>query len=171
LDPEEPTPRGKGSYNAGTTPAKDITMYSKTIFTFAALLLMAANEAEGQQWRPSSTEMPAMPRMSDLSGDWLGPNAAWFSGVAAISGVEPSQLRAAGEPRRGASDTQVVRFNNGPVPVVIWQDRNADGRADIIEIYRSGGVIVQVIDADYDGRANVVRTYDAGGRLAGEERL
>jgi hypothetical protein len=101
----------------------------------------------------------------------LGPRADWFRGVAEISGVQPSELRAVGEAARGGSNTQVVRFNSGPVPVVVWQDRNGDGSADIIEIYRSGGVIIQVIDADYDRRANVVRIYDASGALAREERL
>ena len=145
-------------------------MYPK-IFLVLAGLVLVARSAQAQEWRPPASEMPAMPQMSELSGDWLGSRAAWFSGVEAIAGVAPSQLRAVGEPRRGASDTQVVRFNRGPVPVVVWQDRNGDSRADMIEIYRSGGVVVQVIDADYDGRANVVRTYDSGGRLSNEERL
>jgi hypothetical protein len=54
---------------------------------------------------------------------------------------------------------------------MVWQDRNGDGRADIVEIFRGGGVIVQVIDADYDGQANVLRRYDSGGALLREERL
>ncbi|HEX6070682.1 MAG TPA: hypothetical protein VFZ18_12680, partial [Longimicrobiaceae bacterium] len=66
---------------------------------------------------------------------------------------------------------QVVRFTSGPLPVVIWSDRNGDDRADIIEIFRSGGVIIQLIDADYDGRANVLRTYDSDGELVRQERL
>jgi hypothetical protein len=136
-----------------------------------ALVLLAVSGADAQEWQPSTTQMPAMPEMSELSGDWLGPRAAWFRGVAEISGVQPSELRAVGEAARGGSNTQVVRFNSGPVPVVVWQDRNGDGSADIIEIYRSGGVIIQVIDADYDRRANVVRIYDASGALAREERL
>jgi hypothetical protein len=54
---------------------------------------------------------------------------------------------------------------------VVWQDRNGDGVADIIEILWSGGVVVQVIDADYNGQANALRTYDASGKLTGETRL
>jgi hypothetical protein len=54
---------------------------------------------------------------------------------------------------------------------VVWQDRNGDGRADLLEIYRGSGVIVQLIDADYDGQANVLRVYAADGTLIREERL
>jgi len=137
----------------------------------ALLFLLAPRAGAAQEWRPATRQMPQMPEMSELTGDWLSSRSAWFSGVAEVSGVEPSALRAVGEPRRGSRVTQVVRFNSGPVPVVIWQDRNGDDTADIIEIYRSGGVVVQVIDADYDGQANVLRVYDAAGRLAGESRL
>lgn len=141
-----------------------------TIVAVIGILLTAASGVEAQEWRPSTRQMPAMPAMSELSGDWLGPRASWFSGIAAVSGVDPAQLRAAGDPLPGGA-TQVVRFTQGPVPVVVWQDRNADGRADLIEIYRGGGVVVQVIDADYDGVANVVRYYDSSGGLVREERL
>ncbi len=161
----------QGNYLMENRLIKGSTMSAKISIVFAiALLLFAAGRAEAQQWQPSTTQMPAMPEMSELSGDWLGPRADWFRGVAEVSGVQPSQLRAVGEPSRGGS-TQVVRFNSGPVPVVVWQDRNGDGTADIIEIYRSGGVVIQVIDADYDRRANVVRVYDASGALSREERL
>ncbi len=147
-------------------------MYPKiSIPVLVVLLLLAPRVVSAQQWQPATRQMPAMPQMSELSGDWLSSRAAWFSGVAEVSGVQPGTLRAVGEPRRGASETQVVRFNNGPVPVVVWQDRNGDGTADIIEIYRSGGVVLQVIDADYDGQANVVRVYDSSGRLSSENRL
>jgi len=146
-------------------------MFSKICMIVGAMAVLSAAHADAQEWQPPARQMPSMPEMAELSGDWLGPRAAWFSGIAALAGVEPTQLRAVGEARRGGTDTQVVRFVNGPVPVVVWQDRNGDSRADLIEIYRSGNVIVQVIDADYDGQANVVRIYDAGGSLAREERL
>lgn len=147
-------------------------MYPKiSSLVVVALLIMAPRIASAQQWQPATRQMPAMPQMTELSGDWLSSRAAWFSGVEEVSGVQPGTLRAVGEPRRGATETQVVRFNNGPVPVVVWQDRNGDGTADIIEIYRSGGVVLQVVDADYDGQANVVRVYDSSGRLTSENRL
>lgn len=140
-----------------------------------ALLLLAAGvgvgTAESQQWRPPSREMPMMPQVAELTGDWLGPRAAWFSGVAELSGVQPSSLSVTGEARPGTRQTQVVRFSNGPLPVVVWQDRNGDSRADMVEIFRGGRVVVQVIDADYDGFANVIRHYDASGTLIREDRL
>jgi hypothetical protein len=52
---------------------------------------------------------------------------------------------------------------------MVWSDRNGDSRADIVEIYKSGGVIIQLIDADFDGSANVMRIYDAGGKLLRQE--
>ena len=135
------------------------------------LSLVATTAAEAQEWRPSTRQMPEMPAVADLAGDWLSSRATWFAGVESLSGVSPGQLRAVGEARRGSRQTQVVRFTNGPIPVVVWQDRNGDGRADMVEIYRGGGIVAQVIDADYDGQANVVRRYDSGGALLGEERL
>jgi hypothetical protein len=145
------------------------------ILIVAAAVLLAAlgptASLEAQAWRPSTRQMPAMPAIGELAGDWLGARAVWFNGVAAISGVEPGALQAVGEAGRGDAKARVVRFNSGPLPVVVWQDRNGDGRADLVEIYRSGGLIIQVIDADYDGQANVVRTYDATGALIREDRL
>ena len=137
----------------------------------AALLLSFAlgNPVEAQEWRPSSRAMPSMPRSDDLPGNL--PSSGWFSGVESIAGVSPSRLRAVAEGRGPGGVAQVVRFNNGPLPVVVWQDRNADGKADIVEIFRGGTVVLQVIDADYDGQANVLRRYDNGGRLISEERL
>lgn len=146
----------------------------RTLLSAAAvlvLLLAKRDPAHAQEWRPPSTQMPPMPSMGELSGDWLAPRAAWFNGVAAVSGTDPSRLSAVGEARRGSSEAQVVRFNSGPVPAVVWQDRNGDGRADIIEILRSGGVIFQLIDAEYDGSADVLRVYDRGGSLVREEGL
>lgn len=110
-----------------------------------------------------------MPGVQELSGDWIASQSAWTAGVQAVASVSPSQLRPVAE-GRGAR-AQVVRFNDGPMPVMVWQDRDGDGRADIVEIYRGGGVIVQIVDADYDGQANVLRRYDSGGSLLREERL
>ncbi|MEX2570791.1 MAG: hypothetical protein WD737_05755 [Gemmatimonadota bacterium] len=135
------------------------------------VLCLVASPLEAQDWQPPSREMPTMPEMDELASNWLGPRARWFAGVASVSGVEPSQLNAVGQGLSGTSRAQVVHFNDGPIPVVVWQDRNGDSRADIIEIYRSGGVIIQTIDADYDGQANVVRVYDASGTLLREDRL
>ena len=74
--------------------------------------------------------------------------------------------------RAAASDQlQLARFTSGPLPVVVWSDRNGDGRADVVEIYRGGGVVVQLIDADYDGTANVLRIYDGSGKLLRQERM
>jgi hypothetical protein len=64
----------------------------------------------------------------------------------------------------------MVRFMGGARPVASWTDRNGDGRADMVEVYRGGAVAFQLIDADYDGAANVLRVYDASGALARENR-
>jgi hypothetical protein len=130
-----------------------------------ALAAPAAARAQGPQWKPPTREMPMMLSQSDLHGDWLSSRKAWFQGVEGISGAAPASLRATGEAKSGSKYLQMVRFTSGPLPVVVWSDRNGDGRADIVEIYKSGGVIIQVIDADFDGSANVVRVYDAGGKL------
>lgn len=142
----------------------------------AALLLAAAfpGAARAQdipQWRPPTTEMPAMPSLAELQGDWLGAFGTWFRNTERVSGVAPQALRASGSARAGTSQTQVARFMQGPRPVAVWTDRNGDGRADMIELYRDGARIIQVIDADYNGQANVMRIYDRGGALLREERL
>jgi hypothetical protein len=145
------------------------------LLVLASLLLLASwigpPTIAAQDWTPPSREMPQMPSLSELTGDWLAPRAAWFAGVARVSGIEPSALRAQGEAPRGSATSRVVRFSSGPVPVVTWADRNGDGRADLIEIYRGGTISVQLVDADYDGVANVLRLYDAGGTLLRENRL
>jgi hypothetical protein len=138
---------------------------------FLLFLAPAAASAQGPDWRPPSAAMPMMPRAAEIQGDWLGPRADWFRGLDGVAGVGASGLRATGEPRGGSDHVQIARFTSGPLPVVIWSDRNGDDRADIIEIFRSGGVIIQVIDADYNGSANVIRTYDASGELLRQERL
>jgi hypothetical protein len=146
-------------------------MRSFISFLLVIGVLTSVGSAEAQDWRPATRQMPTMPQMSELSGDWLNSSSGWFSGIEAVAGVDPSRLRAVGEARRGSPSAQVVRFNHGPVPAVVWQDRNGDGRADMVEIFRGGGVVVQVVDADYDGQANVLRRYDSGGSLVREERL
>lgn len=140
-------------------------------FALLGLALAAAPAtAQGETWRPPGRQMPAMPAAADLDGDWMGPRSAWLGGIQSAAGVAGSDLRAVGEPR-GRAATRVVRFQAGPMPAMVWTDRNGDGDADLIEIYRSGGVIIQVIDADYDGNANVIRRYDASGALISEERM
>lgn len=120
-------------------------------------------------WSPPGREMPAMPRMSDLP-NWRGAVGAWFGGVPEASGVPAGQVEARGE-AAGAGRAKFVRFSAGARPVAVWTDRNGDGRCDLLEIYRNGAVVAQVVDPDYDGTANVVRLYDADGALARETRL
>lgn len=142
----------------------------RSVLTLLLLLIAAPMTAAAQDWRPPSAQMPMMPSVAEIRGDWLGPRAEWFRGLDAVAGVGASTLRASGDP--GAGDhVQIARFSSGPLPAVVWSDRNGDGRADVIEIYRSGGVIIQLIDADYDGRANVIRRYDESGTLQGQDRL
>lgn len=137
----------------------------------ATLLVVAnANESTAQDWSPPTRQMPPMPQVGELSPAWMSARADWFSGVAGLSGVSPGDLSVAGEPR-GGGNAQVVRVTRGPLPIVVWQDRNGDGRADMIEIFRNGSVVLQVIDPEYDGQANVVRRYDAAGQLVREDRL
>lgn len=145
-------------------------MRRSLLFAFCLLLLPAAANAQAE-WRPPRNQMPMMPRVTEIRGDWMSGRAEWFRGIDAVSGVTASSLRASGEPSSGSGHVHVARFTSGPLPVVVWSDRNGDSRADIIEIFRSGGVIIQLIDADYDGNANVIRTYDANGELVNQERL
>ena len=128
-------------------------------------------QAQVPDWRPPGRAMPSMPAVGGMDAGWMGAQGGWFSGIEAVSGVRAADLRGVGEPRPGSDVAQIARFNNGPLPVVVWSDRNGDGRADLIEIFRQGGVIIQVIDADYDGSANVLRVYDVSGKLLREERL
>ncbi len=148
------------------------------VFTFALVtafsLFPAVSASEAQtipQWDPPSREMPQMPRMADLQGDWLSSVQPWFRGVEQVTGAPLARMRALGEARAGEERAQVVRFNSGPLPIAVWSDRNGDGRLDMIELYRGGSMIIQVIDANFDGRANVMRIYEAGGSLLREERL
>jgi hypothetical protein len=126
---------------------------------------------DAQSWRPASTAMPAMIRYADLQTNWRAGSERWLSGTEQASGVRVADMSATGD-RNPASDLcQVVRFGRGPVPAVVWTDRNGDGRADLVEIMRSGTVLYQLIDVDHSGSADVLRIYDANGRLVREERL
>jgi hypothetical protein len=129
-----------------------------------------AQTSPADGWRVPTRAMPAMPSAAELQGDWMSRLGTWFQGVDGISGVARARLSARGEPA-GASPARYVRFSGGPIPVVAWSDRNGDGRADLIEFYRNGTVVLQVVDADFDGSANVVRYHDASGALVREERL
>jgi hypothetical protein len=134
--------------------------------TLAALgLALVAGPALAQEWTPPSRQMPAMPAMSELDGAWRGTLGGWFAGTGASVG----DMRAAGE--AGGSKARLVRFLGGVRPVAVWTDRNGDGKADMIEVYRDGSRVAQLIDADYDGTANVMRVYAPSGALAREERL
>lgn len=143
---------------------------------FALLFLVSvtmgtSRELAAQDWRPPSRNMPAMPQASEVSTGWMSNNNDWFGSAAGAAGVSAESLRVSAEGRQEGGQAQVVRVTSGPLPVVVWQDRNGDGRSDLIEIFRSGGVIIQVIDADYDGAANVLRVYDSAGKLVSEDRL
>lgn len=131
----------------------------------AALAVFAAVRLRAQQdWSPPSRDMPQMPASAELSGGWRGSLGAWFRG--ADEGLDG--IRALGE--GGGARPRMIRFMGGSRPVASWTDRNGDGRADLVEVYRGGALAYQLIDADYDGAANVLRVYDASGALARENR-
>ena len=77
-------------------------------------------------------------------------------------------MRAEGD--GGGARPRFVRFTAEMRPVQQWSDRNGDGRADLVEVYRNGALAYRLVDADYDGRANVLRVYGSSGALAREER-
>ena len=140
----------------------------RTLGLLAALVAVGAVYAvrlrAQQEWSPPSRQMPEMPATAALGGNWRSSLGAWFGGAGDLNGV-----RALGEGSGGR--TGFVRFVGGSRPLATWTDRNGDGRADLIEIYRNGALAYQLIDADYDGNANVLRVYDARGALAREQRL
>lgn len=131
-----------------------------------AVALVTPMVLRAQSWSPPSRQMPSMPTAADLRGGWAASQGAWFSGVA-----DASAVRGAGSGSNGDRPLQVRFTAGGPVPIAVWSDRNGDGRADMVEVYRRGGVAFQLVDADFDGTANVLREYDAGGGLARESRL
>lgn len=130
-----------------------------------ALATFAAPARAGQEWSPPSRQMPEMPAAGELNGGWRGSLGSWFGGL----GVSVGAVRADGE--GGGGRPRFVRFTADLRPVENWSDRNGDGRADLIEVFRDGARAYQLIDADYDGAANVLRVYDAGGGLVREQRM
>jgi hypothetical protein len=141
----------------------------------ATVLLFGAGGAQAQvpaaEWSPPGRDMPAMPTIAELQGNWQGAVGGWFRGVEQVSGIAAGDVRATGETTPGSARAKFIRFSAGPRTVAVWTDRNGDGRADMVELFRSGASVVQVVDADYNGTADVVRLYDAAGRLAKENRL
>jgi len=128
-------------------------------------LLGAAPAFRGQEWSPPSHQMPQMPTAAELGGGWRGSLGAWFGGL----GVSVADVAAHGE---GAGPRpRFVRFTTDMRPVQSWSDRNGDGRADMVEVYRDGALMARLVDADYDGTANSLRRYDASGAVTREERF
>ena len=134
-----------------------------------AVLTAVRLRAQQQEWTPPSRDMPEMPVSSQLAGGWRSSLGTWFRGA----GEGLDGIRAVGEevPRDlSAARPRMVRFMGGSRPVAVWTDRNGDGRADMVEVYRGGVVAWQLLDADFNGQANVLRVYDASGALARENR-
>jgi hypothetical protein len=130
----------------------------------AVALAAAPNPRHHQEWSPPSRQMPNMPGTSELSGAWKGSVGSWFNGL----GVTVAAVRAEGE--GGGARPRFIRFTAEMRPVQQWSDRNGDGRADLIEVYRDGALAWRMVDADYDGTANSLRSYDSSGAVAREER-
>lgn len=140
---------------------------------FLALLagaaLAAPDAARSQDWRPPSRQMPPMPDRGALQGGGASAAGAWLGSMAGASGTAAGEVRAAGE--GGGARAKFVRFTSGVFPIATWSDRNGDGKADLIELFRGGDRVYQLIDPDYDGTANVLRVYSPSGELLREERL
>lgn len=126
-------------------------------------LTLAAAPYRAQEWSPPSRQMPEMPETADLGGKWQASLGSWFNGL----GVQVAAIRAEGE--GGGHRARFVRFTADMRPVETWTDRNGDGRADMIEVYRDGVRTWQLVDADYRGSAHVLRVYDANGQLVREQ--
>jgi hypothetical protein len=124
------------------------------------LLLLAISN---QDWSPPSRAMPDMPAVVSLPDGWRTSLGPWFARVENLENVQ-----AIADVRRGQRPSR-IRFMGSAGPAAIWSDRNGDGRADMIEIYRGGALAHQLIDRDYDGGADVKRDFDDCGSLAGEQ--
>ena len=133
-----------------------------------ACILAAPATARAQDWRPPSRQMPEMPASSALQGG-ASAAGAWLGSMASAAGVGAGDVRAAGE--GGGPHAKFIRFTSGVFPVATWTDRNGDGRCDMLEIFRGGDRVYQLVDADYDGAANVLRVYSPSGELLREDRL
>jgi hypothetical protein len=138
-------------------------IHAAGIGVLAAIALGAAPLRAGQEWTPPSRQMPQMPASGELDGGWKGALGGWFNGL----GVQVSEMRAVGE--GGGARPRFVRFTSNMRPVEQWSDRNGDGRADMIEVFRDGVRAYQLVDADYDGQANSFRAF-SGGSVSREER-
>lgn len=131
-----------------------------------------AQSSPAQSWRPPAREMPMMPSTGDLQGDpRSGPLAPWLRGIDEVAGIDAASLRASGEAGPRGGRTRFVRITSGARPVATFSDRNGDGRADMIELFRGSIVVLQLIDADFDGRADAVRYLDEKGTLVREDRM
>lgn len=138
---------------------------------FVLLLLLGAAlpaHAQSTDWRPPSRSMPAMPAMAELQRDWRSAVGPWLGAVSQVSGVSAAEVRAEGETTPRSDRARFVRFARGHFPLGSWQDRNGDGRCDMIELFRDGARAVQLVDADYDGTINKLRFYDSSGALVRE---
>ncbi|MDQ3556835.1 MAG: hypothetical protein M3409_08670 [Gemmatimonadota bacterium] len=129
-----------------------------------AAIFAAAAPGSAQEWTLPTRQMPAMPRMAEMAGGWQEGAGAWAASAQQLSGVSVGQMRAIGDAAPRGDRAGFVRFTGEARPVATWADRNGDGRADMVELFRNGVLAVQVIDADYDGRVNAVRHFDASGK-------
>lgn len=108
--------------------------------------------------------MPNMPRMGELAGSWRSSAGAWGASAERLSGTPSAGMRATGDAAQKGDRASFVRFTGDARPVATWTDRNGDGKADLVELFRNGTVVYQVIDADYDGKADAVRHHDGSGK-------
>lgn len=124
---------------------------------------MATTAIAQPEWRPPVAALPAMPNQPTIAA--LG---AWGEGLTRAANVPTASVEVLLEGRSSQGAARVVRLRSGRLPVAVLSDRNGDGRADLVEIFRDGVLAYQVIDPDFDGRANVVRRYDPSGALVAE---
>ncbi|HEX2187470.1 MAG TPA: hypothetical protein VHG51_01170 [Longimicrobiaceae bacterium] len=140
-----------------------------SLLLLGAGVLAAPAALHAQNWSPPSRQMPAMPERAGMQGGGASAAGPWLGSMAGAAGVGAGDVRAAGE--GGGARAKFVRFTSGVFPVATWTDRNGDGKCDMVEVFRDGNRIYQLVDADFDGAANVLRVYDNSGELLREERL